>query len=143
MTTPLADHFRKVISSSVPLIAITTPDPAMTIANLLLVRPAELAHESYAVLQWDIVDGLSITAAEAQLSPRPDQLQSEDAKTELLKDQSAANAIKNLSMALSLARKLKPNTILFIHNAHRYLQDSAVVQAIWHLRDNLDRKSVV
>ena len=136
MTTPLADHFRKVISSSVPLIAITTPDPAMTIANLLLVRPAELAHESYAVLQWDIVDGLSITAAEAQLSPRPDQLQSEDAKTELLKDQSAANAIKNLSMALSLARKLKPNTILFIHNAHRYLQDSAVVQAIWHLRDN-------
>jgi len=145
MTTPLADQFCKVIRSSVPLIAITTPDPAMTIASLLMVRPPELVQEPYAVLQWDTIDGLTITAAEAQLDPRPPLLQSEEAKTELLKDQSAANAIKNLALALSQARKLKPNTILFIHNAHRYLHDSAVVQAIWHLRDNFksDGKTLV
>jgi hypothetical protein len=36
---------------------------------------------------------------------------------------------------LMLARKLPPETILFLHNAHRLLESFAVVQAIWNLRD--------
>jgi hypothetical protein len=145
MSTTLVDSFRKALKSSVPLVAITTPDPAMTIASLLTVRPAEIANEEYAVLQWDAVDGLTITAAEEQLDPRPPHLVSGDVKTALLKDQAIAAGIKNLSFALTHARKLPANTILFIHNAHRFLHDTAVMQAVWHLRDHFknDGKTLV
>lgn len=136
MTTPLATNFCKAIRASVPLLGITTPDPAMTIASLLTVRPSELAIEPYAVLQWDMIDGVTITAAEAQLAQHPPQLISDEVKTTFLKDQAVAAGVKNLPFALAHARKLAENTILFIHNAHRFLHDTTVVQAIWHLRDH-------
>lgn len=136
MSSTLIDRFRKALKSSVPLIAITTPDPAMTIASLLTVRPAELVDEDYAVLQWDTVDGLTVTAAEDQLSPHPPHLVSDQVKTALIKDQSIAAGIKNLAFALTHARKLPSNTMLFVHNAHRFLHDTAVMQAVWHLRDH-------
>jgi len=136
MTTPLIDNFCKAIRSSVPLLGITTPDPAMTIATLLTIRPPEIANESYAVLQWDTIDGLTVTAAESQLTPHPENLTSEEVKTHFLKEPNIAGGMKNLAFALTQARKLAPNTILFIHNAHRFLQDTAVMQAMWHLRDH-------
>lgn len=136
MTTPLSNNFCNAIRSSVPLLAITTPDPAMTIATLLTVRPPEIADEPYAVLQWDTIDGLTVTAAEAQLDSHPESLISEDVKTNFLKEPNVAGAFKNLAFALTQARKLPSNTILFVHNAHRFLHDTAVMQALWHLRDH-------
>jgi len=136
MTTPLQTRFCKAIRSSVPLLGITTPDPATTIATLLTVRPSEIANEPYAVLQWDTIDGLTVTAAEMQLNPHPQSLTSEAVKTTLFQEANVAGAIKNLAFALTQARKLAPNTILFVHNAHRFLHDTAVMQAIWHLRDH-------
>lgn len=135
MPSAFIDQFRKALQASVPLLAITTPDPAMTIARLLTVRPTEIKDEPYGVLQWDVIDGLTVTAAEGQLDSPPPTLTSKEVLAKLLTEQTIASGMKNLAFALTHARRLPQNTILFIHNSHRFLHDTAVLQSLWHLRD--------
>lgn len=138
MTTPLVTAYQRAIEAGVPLLAITTPDPAMTTDSLVNVRPPALHDKPYAVLQWDVCNGVTLTAAERNKLPgtsTPSLLQSQQALAALTPDTGGAAALKNLSVALTKFRDVPPDTIIFVHNAHRFLHDTAIVQGIWHLRD--------
>lgn len=138
MNSSLITAYKKAAEASVPLLAITTPDPAMTIENLVLIRPPSLKDEPYAVLQWDICQGMTLTPLEQRLlNEKADtsNLQSSKALSALLVDPQTNSQMKNLPFALGKFRDLPSNTIVFIHNAQRFLHDTLVMQAIWHLRD--------
>ncbi|MDE3038996.1 MAG: AAA family ATPase [Nitrospirota bacterium] len=138
MTTPLITAYQRAIEAGVPLLAITTPDPAMTIDSLVGVRPPALQDKPYAVLQWDVCNGVTLTATERSRLPGPHKsspLQSQQALAALTPDAGGTAALKNLSQALTKFRDVPPDTIIFVHNAHRFLHDTAIVQGIWHLRD--------
>jgi len=138
MTTPLVTAYQRAIEAGVPLLAITTPDPAMTIASLVTVRPPALQDKPYAVLQWDVCNGVTLTAAERTrpaTAAKSSPLQSQQALTALMSDTAGAAALKNVSLALTKFREVPSDTIIFLHNAHRFLHDTSIIQGIWHLRD--------
>ena len=138
MTTPLVTAYHKALEAGVPLLAITTPDPAMTIDSVATARPPALQDKPYAVLQWDVCHGITLTAAERHRpanANKPSLLQSQQALQALTPDAGTNTAMKNLGFALSRFREVPPDTIIFVHNAHRFLHDTAIVQGIWHLRD--------
>lgn len=138
MTTPLITAYQRALEAGVPLLAITTPDPAMTIDSLVTVRPPALRDKPYAVLQWDVCNGVTLTAVERSRLPgakKSSLLQSQEALAALLPDSGGAAALRNLSHALTKFREVPQDTIIFVHNAHRFLHDTAIVQGIWHLRD--------
>lgn len=102
---------------STPLVLLRTPDPART-----LVRIGAAAGAEAAILLWDIVRGLSPV--------------NEAAKTVIDKvvgerDRASIGPVD----ALVLASSLPEDAVLVVSNAHRFWNDSQVVQAIWNLRD--------
>lgn len=135
---PLVKAFQKALEAGVPLIAVNTQDPALTIHTLAQSRPANLTNLPHAILQWDLLNGLTITPYESVLrenSETPKMLQSKEVLEALLSDGGGAWA-KNLPLTLHKLTGVHENTTIFIHNAQRFLQDSAVMQAIWSLRDH-------
>src|SRR5215831_1709544 len=138
MTTPLITAYQRAIEAGVPLLAITTPDPAMTIDSLVGVRPPALHDKPYAVLQWDVCNGVTLTVTERTrpaATSKTSPLQSQQALAALMPDAGGAAALKNLGLALTKFREVPADTIIFLHNAHRFLHDTAILQGIWHLRD--------
>ena len=115
----LIRQFRAARRVSTPLMAIQTPDPAATmdrVATCFNGAPPP-------IVRWDIVNGMAGmnepgTAAVAEAAgPEP------------------AMTTGNPVEALTAAQKLPPSTALFMLNAQRYLDNEAVIQAIWNLRD--------
>jgi len=139
MTTPLVTAYQRAIEAGVPLLAITTPDPAMTIESLVHVRPSTLQGKPYAVLQWDVCNGVTLTPAEERTrvtgATKTGPLQSQQALGAVLSDTTSAAALKNLGLVLTKFREVPADTIIFLHNAHRFLHDTAIIQGIWHIRD--------
>lgn len=138
MSTTLITAYQRALEAGVPLLAITTPDPAMTIESLVPVRPPALRDKPYAVLQWDVCNGVTLTAVERTRLPgasKSSLLQSQQALTALVPDTGGAAALRNLGQALTKFRDVPSDTIIFVHNAHRFLHDTAIVQGIWQLRD--------
>jgi hypothetical protein len=112
------DQFHSARRVSVPLIAIATPDPAATIETLLEGTKAP-------ALSWDVVQGIRA-------------LNKPGAKALAAAFGEEPEAITDPVTALSRARTLPKEALLFVHNAHRYLEGTAaesVIQAVWNLRD--------
>ena len=138
MSTTLIKSYQKALEAGVPIIGVHTPDPGMTIRSLCLARPASRAQEEHAILQWDVITGLSLTPSEQVMieeNTAPKHLKSTAVLKDLIPDQASASALKNLAVALQKFRMLPDNTMVFLHNAHRFLHDTAIIQAIWLLRD--------
>ena len=61
MSTPLVTAYQRALEAGVPLLAITTPDPAMTIESLggAAARPARqtVRRASMGHLQWRLAHG--------------------------------------------------------------------------------------
>jgi hypothetical protein len=119
MTQDLLKAFKAARRVSTPLVAIRTPDPAATMALVL----GSFNGNAPAVLRWDIVNGLAglndpgSTAATAVAGPDP------------------AISTGNPVEALTAAAKLPDSSVLFLLNAQRFLDNEAVAQAVWNLRD--------
>lgn len=108
---------------SVPLLAIGTADQWATIAMLTRRLPSASGAP---VVRWDIARGLVAVNNEGEKVVRA--LAGDDP------DSFAANS-SNPQAALEMASKLKKKSILFMVNAHRFLVDAAVMQAVSNLRD--------
>jgi hypothetical protein len=95
---------------SVPLIIWKTPDAAATIN-------AVRGSATYPILSWDVVRGLI-------------------ACNEVGKGHAEADCgVGNPVDMLIAAQKLPADSLVFMHNAHMFITDSGVKQAVWNLRD--------
>lgn len=103
---------------SVPILAITTPDPAATIETIV----SSATKEDVAKVVWDVVEGL-----------RPRNDAGKDAIGKMIGEFDAT--VGNPTEMLRSARRLAENGILFAHLANRWIVDAAFVQACWNLRD--------
>lgn len=114
----LLTAFKAARKVSTPLLAIATPDPAATTFALA----AGFEDNPPALLQWDVVRGMTGMNAAGMAT---------------LANFSAdiASATQHPVEALALAARLPDRSVLFLHNAHRYVDQPAVAQAIWNLRD--------
>ncbi len=137
MSSSLVKSFQKALEAGVPLIGVNTADPGLTIRTLAQSRPASLTRDPYALLQWDVINGLTLTHYEQVLREEaraPETLNSEAVLKGLTAD-NGGTWMKNLVTTLQKLRAVPENTTIFVHNAHRFLHDTGVMQALWLLRD--------
>ena len=125
---PLVAQFRAARRVSVPLVAVTTPDPAATIHLL-----SDALKEAVPRLVWDVVTG--VRALNAVAAP---------ARGKITGDKRDPT-IGNPQELFKLAADLPPQTVLFVHMAHRWVTSPPVIQALWNLRDEFkkNRRTVV
>ncbi|MFN3653507.1 MAG: AAA family ATPase [Armatimonadota bacterium] len=114
----LAD-FKSARRVGTPLLAVVTADPAAT-QRLL----SQQLKEGTPLLQWDTVEGLGALNEPGR-----------EALLRLYPDPEAQKASANPLYALQDVKKLEPHSVLFLHNLHRFLEDPAVCQGLWNLRD--------
>jgi hypothetical protein len=115
----LIDKFKAARRASAPLIAITTPDYPATERNICACMNG--VHK----IRWDIIRGYGALNDEGREAMEKIGLDSEN----------VVARTGNPAEALSLALELPEDSVLFFHNAQRYLQNEAVCQAILNLRD--------
>lgn len=120
---------------STPIIAITTPDPAATIQTI-----CTALNGSTLAFEWDASQGLLGRTPEAA-AYLPDLIGP---------DVDRRAATKDPAETLAIVRKLPSGTILFFHNAHRWLDPTKngseeTIQAVWNLRDLFkgDRRTLI
>lgn len=117
----LVEQFKAARRAATPLLAVETPDPAATIVTLV----TALNGKNPPVLQWDIVRGLT---------PLNDAGKKQIAAFGLQPDSIQAQTINPVE-TLTLLTRLSPDCVVFIHNAHRFVENEGVAQGIWNLRD--------
>ena len=120
MSSKFLSVFRAARRVSTPLVCVRTPDPSATIQAIA----TTVEGSSAPLASWDIIRGLVGLNDEGR-----------EAVTSTLGDNDPIIASGNPAEALSLAVKLPERTILFMRNAHRYIDNEAVSQAVWNLRD--------
>lgn len=118
----LLDQFKAARRSGTPLLAIEAPDPAATIKAIV----AGMSSKDIPFLQWDIVRGLTPVNknGDEQLSKF-----AEGGRAEL------ASLTTNPTEMLAMLVKLKGESVVFVHNAQRFIDSDSVAQAVWNLRD--------
>lgn len=115
-------QFRAARRVSTPLVAVRTADSASAIRT---VRES-LTDSDIPLVQWDVMRGLSgINDAGAQ------------AAAVMCNGKNPEMVSARPSDALKLAGALPEDSILFFHNAHRFLSDAVVMQGVCNLRDKL------
>lgn len=121
MTVP--ETIKAARKVATPIIAITTSDQQATISTIL----KSYNGSAPAILQHDIIRGLQPLneegkAARAKVIPSGD-------------DMPGVVPGANPAECLTLAADLPKRAILFMHNAHMFIDNEAVRQAICNLRD--------
>ena len=115
-TPAWVEQFKAARRVSTPLLAIETPDAASTISALVKAVSAKTP-----LITWDCVRGLKSLNPEGQRAM--DKLEIDPMMT------------VNPAEALLACENLPELTVVFMHNFHRQLADSAHIQALWNLRD--------
>ena len=121
MSENIVKNLKDARRVSTPIVAIETPDQRATIGVLC----GEL-NGSAPLLAWDCAEGLS-GLNELGRSTRADLISDVDP------------TVGNLFEALLLASKLPKSSLLFVHNAHRFIEDAMIAQAASNLRDRFKR----
>ncbi|MEA2735527.1 MAG: hypothetical protein QOE14_1978 [Humisphaera sp.] len=139
MNASLISQIKAARRVSVPIVAVTTPDPAATIASICEAFNGK--NSKGARLVWNIVEGLGSLNKESR-----------DAVTIIIGEQGDDGrndpTIGNPIELLRLARKNLPaESTLFMHMANRMLAEPSpsVIQGIWNVRDvfKSDRRMLV
>lgn len=129
----IINQIRNARRVSTPLACIRTADPAGTMAAVkadkYFYHPSGKDLGMAGILVWDIARGLL-----PDDRPGDDKKPGDVAFKAVTKgvDQSATN---NLTEMLIMLQKAPTGTIVFVQNAHRYMDSPSVTQAIWNLRD--------
>lgn len=146
----LVDTFRAARRVSTPLIAISTPDPGATIALLRDQRKVDGREvqgigNDVPIVIWDSVRGWTTGNLQERNNPGQEAINAVvrtlmgQAGTKAPTKDEISAATLNPVEAMIAAQYLPRKTVLFVHNAHRYLGDStaaaAFIQATWNLRD--------
>ena len=124
------DTFRSAKYVSTPLMLVRTADPASTIHLIAhdLFNPSE---DNYPMLSWDIVEGF-----------KPVREVDKPLATTLASQGSAASfGPPRPALAMLKLRDIQEGAIVFFANAHRYIGDLDVIQALHNLRSSFAEKN--
>ena len=113
----LVAQFKAARRASTPLMAVSTPDPAATIARL-----CESSAADTPLLAWDCVRGVRALNDAGRIAESA------------LKGTDPFGGV-DLVSTLKNAPKLPRKSVLFVQNAHKFLPSPPVMQAVWNLRD--------
>lgn len=105
--------------SGAPLLAIRTADPAATIHTLAAIATEQ--DGEIPILTWNLTTGLSSYGQAGEAWLRANQKQ----------------PLFDPTAMLAAIASLDADGLVFMHQAHRYWNDSPSCQAIWNLRDVL------
>lgn len=116
-------QFLAARGASTPLVDVRTFDPAATISTIM----ESLNGSRTPILSYDFIRGMrgcndkgsDMLAALFADGPDPKEL---------------TTVAENLQIIDARADRLQ-DAVIFFHNAHRYLSDAGVIQAVWNLRD--------
>ena len=109
--------------AGVPLLAIETSDPAQTIAGCI--RALNDKAATTPIMRWDVLRGLVGLNNPGEVLAR-----------ELSEDPlDACNPSTCLAMLAKIRKERRDRVVCFFMNAHRYIQNEAVAQGLWNLRD--------
>lgn len=111
-----------------PIMAIETSDPGNTIRGLCETFQTELESDPVAVVVWDCVQGLHAPSQSGNASARL----AEAALTTIDGPENYGNP----TMMLVELKRLPRRTVVVMVNAHLFLNEPTVKQAIWNLRDD-------
>jgi hypothetical protein len=118
------DTFRAAKWVSTPLIVVRSADPASTM-HLIGHDLFDLKENDYPMVSWDVVEGFKpvVDAGKpvAQVLAGQDQ---------------ATFGRREPTTALTKLHDIPEETVVFFANAHRYMGDTDVAQAIYNLRDS-------
>jgi hypothetical protein len=127
------DGIERAIKAGVPIVEVATPDPSSSM-NIFM-RTAPPMYEKFGdpapqFIQWDTVRGMrgigkpgaeSVSAAIANAKKAGHEYELADTV--------------NIVAACELAAYLPESAVLFMLNAHRFVEDVQPMQAFWNLRD--------
>lgn len=131
----LTQQYRAARAVSTPLLCVRTTDQAATIAALVEIEEKQATEERPAppMLAWDMVRG--IQPANRAGSAEMDRLIPPQAKDTAGRAGEIARKTQNPVETLALAQRFSQGAVLYMMNAHRAIDQPAVSQAIWNLRD--------
>jgi len=118
------ENFTSARNVGTPLIKVSTPDAASTIANVR--KALGKSQDKTPLASWDAINGLKglndagCAAVQSMLTNKSIE----------------ADATTQLPIALSVINDgSQADFICFVHNVHLFWADPLVVQGIWNLRD--------
>lgn len=115
----ITDQFKRARQSGAPLLCFRTADPAATIHTL-----AQIATEQdgeIPILTWNLTTALTSYGAAGEAWLRANQKQ----------------PLFDPTAMLAAVAQMDADGLVFMHQAHRYWNDTPTCQAIWNLRDVL------
>ncbi len=130
------DTLRAAKWVSTPLIVIRTTDPTSTvqmIAHELFATPEVDPPEVYPVLRWDVVQGFRAVNDEG--NPAAQVLNSGDSAGSFSPGGLKEPREALLTLQRASREELPRGTTICFANAHRYINETDVMQAVYNLRD--------
>jgi hypothetical protein len=124
-------QFRAARRAATPLVAIRTADPWSAVNQITSALNGKA--EETPIMVWDLVRGLrGVTKPGAA------------AATELLDGADPAEATaRPFDLLLRLSQLQAEGSIVVMMNAHKFLEDVQVMQAVWNLRDTFKTKFIM
>ena len=127
--TPQAEVYQKIVGAKkvgTPIIAINTTDAAATIEAVYNVIRAFPKLEKCMICSWDLIRGIQSLG---------------EVSKPILASVFAKNSIKQEDtsdplVALRVAEKMPDDSVMFVHNSHRFLHEIVIAQGVWNLRDS-------
>lgn len=136
----LIEQIRAAHRASVPIVAVSTPDPAATIQAIVesVRNPAggsggpggsggSGGEPDGLRVEWDLLRGYHPRGSIAQIEQFHTWVSGADIDL--------ASLQFNPVLAVAVALKLPDESILFVHLANRFLAEPPFIQAVWNLRD--------
>lgn len=125
MAKGFIEQFVAARKRSVPIIGVTTPDPAAAMDGI-----AKALKSADPILRWDVVSGLVAGNAQGRDAMQRAKNPVTD-KPEPINGSECQNPVDALTAILRMPAK----SVVFMVNAHLFLKQEPVLQAVWNLRD--------
>lgn len=122
MKNDIGSLIRAAKRAAVPIVAIETVDPAQTIRACAKAIVNGNTENAPVLIQWDCNLGL-YEFADARANKLISQIQEEDFP------------LTDPAQMLTKLLNIKDPVMVFMHNAHRILDDRGAAQGVWNVRD--------
>lgn len=135
----MSNFLQQIVQASkvgVPLVGISTTDQRATI-NKILTSITNAEEKPFSFISWNCIDGCVPNNNIEEGAKSASAINDKNNKTLSFLGNNSEDKIflDAVEMLTAIRNKLDQYSIVFVHNAHLFLHDNNVVQAIWNLRN--------